>query len=300
MKRLAMTFLLILAALASTADSARFYMENDFPFDEDEDYTNGARLEYQHGRYSFFIEQLMYSPEDITVPYQEGDHPYAGYLGVGGSVSLDDRITDRLFHLNYLELQTGTTGPASGAEGMQKAIHKIIGAHRPQGWDDQLKNKWQVQGLLLTGYEYVLWGRADKWNVRVSDQLGAYLGTMQIAAENKAFIKIGWGNDHDRHYSNIEVRDSRKSRLLARNPNTFYILLGNETKWWDKNIFLDGNNHHHSPSVQKEIWTTGVKAGLVVEVAMVDFGLYFYRGSMEYKTQEHAPKYVSFQMGCRF
>lgn len=281
------------------ADAVRFYMENDFPFEEDDDYTNGARLEYQHGRYSIFVEQLMYSPENIRVPYEEGMHPYAGYLGVGGSVSLDDKITDRLFHLNYLELQTGTTGPASGAEGSQKAIHKIIGAHRPQGWDDQLANEWQVQGILLTGYEYVLWGRADKWNVRVSDQLGAYLGTMQIAAENKAFIKAGWGNDHDRHYSNIEVRDP-EGRKAKKNPNTFYIMVGNETKWWDKNIFLDGNNHHHSVSVSKEIWTTGVKAGIVVEIGHLDFGMYAYRGSMEYKTQEHCPKYVSFQVGYRF
>ena len=282
------------------ADSARLYFENDFPFDSDDDYTNGARLEYQHGRYSLFIEQLMYSPENIRVPYQEGMHPYAGYLGIGGSVSLDDKITDRLYHLNYLELQTGIVGPASGAEGMQKAIHKIIGAHRPQGWDDQLKNEWQMQGLLLTGYEYVLLGSARGWNMRVSDQLGAHMGTMQIAAENKAFIKVGWGNDYDRHYSNIEMRDPSGRKWTKKNPNTFYIMVGNETKWWDRNIFLDGNNNRDSVSVSKEVWTTGVKAGAVVEIGMFDFAIFAYRGSMEYKTQEHCPKYVSFQFGYRF
>lgn len=294
MKKL-LTIIFAIMASVAFADVAKFYFENDFPFDQDDDYTNGTRLEYQHGRYALFIEQLMYSPENIRVPYEEGWHPYAGYLGLGGSVTLDDRLSDRLVHLNYLELQTGIVGPASGAEGTQKLIHSLVGAHRPVGWDDQLKNEWQIQGLLLTGYEYVLVGRASGWNIRVSDQLGAHLGTMQIAAENRAMVKLGYGNDYDRHISNIETRD--RVKIL---PNTYYFMVGNETKWWNRNIFLDGNNTRDSVSVDKNIWTTGIKYGIVACFDRFEFAVFVLHSTDEYKTQRTSPTYMSFQMGYSF
>lgn len=292
-------FILMLAAsFMCHADMAKFYFENDFPFDQDDDYTHGTRIEYEHGRYALFIEQLMYSPEEIDVPYQEGWHPYAGYLGIGGSVTLDERIEDRLVHLNYLELQTGIVGPASGAEGTQKLIHSLVGAHRPVGWDDQLKNEWQVQGILLTGYEYILCGRASGWNIRVSDQIGAHLGTMQIAAENRAVIKLGYGNDYDRHISNIETREA--GNKWGWLPNTCYFLLGNETKWWNRNIFLDGNNTRDSVSVEKEIWTTGIKYGLVAEFNRFECSVFVLHSTDEYKSQRTSPTYMSFQLGYLF
>ena len=256
-------------SILAHGDMAKFYFENDFPFDEDNDYTHGTRLEYQHGRYSLFVEQLIYTPDNIKVPYQEGWHPYAGYLGIGGSATLDDRLSDRLVHLNYLELQTGIVGPASGAEKTQKLIHSIVGAHRPMGWDSQLKNEWQMQGVLLTGYEYVLLGNARGWNVRVSDQLGCHLGTMQIAAENRAVVKLGYGNDYDRHISNIETRGLGGGLF----PKMFYFMVGNETKWWNRNIFLDGNNTRDSVSVDKEIWTTAIKYGLVAGFRRFEFSV---------------------------
>lgn len=132
--------------------------------------------------------------------------------------------------------------------------------------------------------------------MRVSDQLGAHLGTMQIAAENRAVVKLGYGNDYDRHISNIETRGLGGGLF----PRMFYFMVGNETKWWNRNIFLDGNNTRDSVSVDKEIWTTAIKYGLVAGFRRFEFSVFVLHSTDEYKTQQSNPSYMSFQLGYVF
>lgn len=287
-------FILALVAACSLADTGRvgrIYWENDFPFHDDSDYTDGFRLEYEAQGISFFIQQLMYTPSNVRLPYQEGSHPYGGYLGVGASMELDSLITHRLYELKYFEVHTGTTGPHSGAEWTQKKIHKIVGAHQPVGWDTQIPNEWQIQGVAFYGYEYILLGKPDRWNLRVSDQFGGHLGTIQIAAENRATLKFGYGNDLNRHIGNIETREPKPS-------SAYYILVGNETKRWFRNVFLDGLRD--SPSVDRENWTTALKTGLVADTGRFQFGLFALFSTREYKTQKNTPNYMSFQISYGF
>jgi len=277
------------------ADAFRIYFENDFPFDDDSDYTNGARFEYQYGKFNIFFEQLMYSPENIkTTKYILGSHPYAGFLGIGSGYTYDRVLSQKLFQLNYFELSTGIVGPSSLAEETQKTIHKIIGAHEPKGWDNQLKDEFEIQGVVWSGYEYILFGKMSGFNLSISDEIGGYFGTMQRAVGNNAYLKLryGIGSNLDRRPSTIEIRSVNKFST--------FILVGNETRYWEHNVFLDGNRNKKSYSVEKEKWTTGIKTGIGVEYKCLEIGWFVLFNSREYKTQEHTPNYMSFQLGYKF
>lgn len=289
------TVLIALTTVLTNADTVRFYFENDCPFGDDSDYTNGARLEYQYRSFNIFLEQLMYSPENIKVSqYIPGYHPYAGFLGVGSGYTFSKELSERLRWNNYIELETGMVGPSSLAEDTQKTIHKIIGAHDPNGWNNQLHDEWEIQSVVWTGLEFLLFGDPDKWNFRIEDEIGGYLGTMQIAAGNNFNIKFGYNSNHNRRPGNIEVRASQTRKVL------FYALVGNETRWWGWNVFLDGNRDGDSYSVDKEVWTTALKTGLVAEIGRLELGWFVLFNSREYKTQNNTPNYMSFQVGCKF
>ena len=285
----------VLLAVLARGDECRLYLENDFPFHDDSDYTNGARAEWRHGWLAVFVEQLMYSPEDIGKPWQEGWRPYAGYLGAGVGAELDNDVSPRLRQLTYAEVQTGTLGPASMAEQTQKAIHAMVGARQPKGWDKQLGAEWEVQGLLRSGYEWLAAGSWDGWNIRLSGQLGAHVGTMQTAAEATALVRLGHGTATT-HESNIETRSGQRR---AR-PFVLYFEAGNETKWWDRNVFLDGTRDGEGPSVEKNPWTSAVRTGVVAQVWKVRLSVFCVYGTKEYETQRHSPDYASFQVGWDF
>ena len=83
---------------------------------------------------SLSLRQLMVTPEDITVEGpQFDDIPYAGHLSLSGTLWSwnADTITGFGAHI-------GVIGPESGAESVQKWVHKATGSDKPQGWGNQL------------------------------------------------------------------------------------------------------------------------------------------------------------------
>lgn len=160
--------LLLPALLASPlkADMFTFSWDNDLFIGQDQGYTNGGYLAYltnsaededapstisaalrnkmswfpgigagsdQHAT-SFSIAQLIVTPEDISRREpRETDLPYVGYLSLSSSLWSwnDETITGLGLHL-------GVVGPESGAESIQKWVHKATGSDRPRGWDSQL------------------------------------------------------------------------------------------------------------------------------------------------------------------
>ncbi|WP_027329933.1 lipid A deacylase LpxR family protein [Marinimicrobium agarilyticum] len=85
----------------------------------------------------FTFGQAMMTPKNIkkAVP-DEDDAPYGGLLMFRSAYTLvDERISDTL------AVTVGIVGPSSGAEEAQRAIHKLVGANEPQGWDYQIKDE---------------------------------------------------------------------------------------------------------------------------------------------------------------
>src|SRR5690554_6276738 len=156
----------VLLATPVKADLFTFSWDNDLFIGEDQGYTNGGFLGYltnsaedtnspstisralrdnlswfpgigaesdQHAT-SFTLSQLIVTSEDISLREpRETDLPYVGYLSLSSSLWSwnEDTITGLGLHL-------GVVGPESGAESIQKWVHKVTGSDRPRGWDAQL------------------------------------------------------------------------------------------------------------------------------------------------------------------
>jgi lipid A 3-O-deacylase len=106
------------------------------------------------GQRSLFLSQSLYTPSDLTrrTP-QPDDHPWAAMLsfgrgwdvvGVQGGTTVARRV----------ELAVDVVGSAALGEKSQRIAHRLIDGDDPQGWDNQLRNRW---GLSASVLERRLW-----------------------------------------------------------------------------------------------------------------------------------------------
>ena len=141
-------------------------LDNDFFVGEDNGYTNGiyvSKYNVYDGSYSqheadIWVKPLMWSMpnrsidravnvysfgQTLTTPYDisqaipsESDLPYSAVISftntyISAGPSYADRVSTTL----------GIVGPLALGEESQKAIHSIISAQEPKGWDTQLNNE---------------------------------------------------------------------------------------------------------------------------------------------------------------
>lgn len=260
------------AKAAPSFDEIRFFVENDF-FDRfgshtDRYYTNGLRLELSRVRRSadsdflpgishrawcnllctnhdgkivvtsgFAFGQNMYTPEDITNPApQPFDRPWAGLLYgsrtariVYKAESLGAQKEDRL------ELLAGVVGPAALAGETQIAFHDLIGADRPNGWANQLRN----EPVLWLRYQTALrWPQEnDRANADVIPRVRANLGNAMASVEAEVIGRIG------KNLSGFGVSENPSLFRLPRSRffHSFNFFGRAGFRLVAHNIFLDGN-----------------------------------------------------------
>ena len=158
-------------------------VENDVFVGEDDGYTNGVGIAYGIGPFLEFSNdnlfgylnfltkntyiqtasnkvrgvahmffQRMQTPEDITIAeLQEDDIPYAGFLALQSTLhSWDRNMSDQM------SIFLGLVGPAVQGEETQRTVHSIIGADRPEGWENQLENEpvFRFEALRVNWAEY--------------------------------------------------------------------------------------------------------------------------------------------------
>lgn len=83
------------------------------------------------------LGQIMVTPRDIRRAQPDpNDAPYAGALVLrSAQVYVHDDVAE------ILAFNVGVIGPASGAAATQRAVHRLVGVDRPEGWDSQVGNK---------------------------------------------------------------------------------------------------------------------------------------------------------------
>lgn len=213
-------------ARAEERGEFRLYEENDLfnPFSEPTDryYTQGLRVEYlsssdgadanflpgiSHADWcrllcggpsvdsevntGYAIGQNMYTPADITIAAaQPYDRPWAGFLYASriARVSYDDYEL-RARRQDRIELTLGVVGPASLAGPTQIRWHRLIGADRPNGWDNQLRN----EPILQLRYETALrWPHDEGGHIDFVVRGRGNLGNVLVSIEAEATVRIGW------------------------------------------------------------------------------------------------------------
>ena len=118
---------------------------------------------------SFTIGQTIFTPHNIvTYAPAPGDRPFAGYLWVGAASSATRRRSPANPLLSLaaqrarrvsLEVDAGLVGPWAGAHTAQAAFHVLRESRIPKGWDTQLANRPQINGILRLEDQ---WVRAER------------------------------------------------------------------------------------------------------------------------------------------
>jgi hypothetical protein len=210
--------------------------ENDLftAFNSDSDYTQGATLEHENAERRIAIAQKIYTPtsKKLETPLSN-ERPYSGLLYAEREV----------FQPREGETQTsytivgGLVGPYALGEEAQCGVHKIIGQYCPYGWDSQLST--ELVGTLKAKIAH-----------RGSQELWLLSGLTQSTLE--AGIGTLWTG-------------VRSQTLVRWEAGPIYYYAGPALEIVLRDITLDGNTFESSPSVDKEVLVSELRAGVGAE-----------------------------------
>jgi lipid A 3-O-deacylase len=208
------------------------------------------------------LAQNIYTPSDITpaagqTPWPDPeDRPYGGWLHAGllfHHLSAAE-VPTRSSRLT-LEATVGVTGPASGAEHVQRGVHsalrRLFGpdtARDPIGWEAQLPTEPTFHFAALRE-QPLLWSPF----VDASWSAGAMLGTVFTNASAGATVRVGW---LARPFGLAPLMPSIRQALSAQRAppeRTWeaYLFARGQARLVARNLFLDGTLFRKSVSVRK-------------------------------------------------
>ncbi|MCE3252595.1 MAG: hypothetical protein K0Q67_1615 [Cellvibrio sp.] len=221
------------------------------------------------------IGQAMVTPEDITKEVPDpADAPYAGLLYWRSSyVAVQDDFADHVATL------VGIVGPSSGAEEVQKFVHRVVDAEQPKGWDYQLDDEfvWQLQ-------------RTAVWRFSTEDSspfdavllADLAVGNLESHAGAGLFLRVG--NDLARSYSTMSFLSSRISTPVAASEG-WYFYLGGTGNYVHNQILIDGNEFGKTASEGLEHYQYSLMAGFTYSWQRASIGLSYQSDTEPNKSQ---------------
>lgn len=303
----------------SLAGVFNLVIENDAFFGTDYYYTNGILLDYvsdQHDSSSWLgnflyslpnidsddrvytgihLGQQIFTPENIhATRLIENDRPYAGYLFGGISLVANNYQESQQWRFSF-----GAVGPRSRAETFQLSFHDRIGVSTPQGWEHQIKN----ETIFQFDYAYT-WRHAWHFNGGGMDRdilpsLGVALGNAAVHGDLGLTFRYGrrFGGDFGAPRMQPAVPSSD---YLHLGQVSWYLFAGFGGRYVIRDIFLDGNTHVESHSVDKKEWVGDVQLGFVVNGNNYRLAYTMVGRSHEYEGQEEPHVFGSLALSFRF
>lgn len=220
--------------------------------------------------YGMRLGQNMYTPMAIRLPadgLSPNDRPYAGWAYVG---ALKDTYWSDGNGGRYLRLalDIGCTGPCSGAEHMQKGVHRILNAVEPLGWNSQIRNELAIQSTL----EYSPYRRLLGEFVDLAPYVKGQLGNVFINVGGGVYGRFGRFNspfggtvhtDHApsrvaeplesgknaKNFEGLSSRAKEKARdaLIAKHSSELFLFGRIESRMVGYNATLQGGWFSKSP-----------------------------------------------------
>jgi hypothetical protein len=193
------------------------------------------------------IGHEMYTPDEIELEELIfDDRPYVGYLYGGFFLQRSD-----VHKLDHFELDLGVVGPYSGAEGLQRQVHRVTSSVDPSGWDNQIDNepiidlrwirKWRTERVRLL----------DTFEADAIGQAGGRFGNFQIAAEAGGTARIGFGLPDD--FGPGRVMEFKDHAGVWRERFGVYAYARVIGRLVARDIALDGNTFWTSHSVDRRV-----------------------------------------------
>jgi hypothetical protein len=311
---------------AATACEFQLYLENDMLSGTDRYYTNGIkfgggmraepllerifqapaeeilkRISDDPGRAhaGLFVGQNLYTPRRITIPQpQPFDRPWATWLYLGGVAQ-----SVRENRLRTVEIDVGMVGPVALGKLVQTEWHELVGADRPQGWRNQLRNE---PGLLVAYLEKWRYGPAD--GLQLVPHFGLTVGNVMTLARAGGTLRAGrnmsgFGPDTIEPGGAMLQRTRLTDRGRESRGHEWYVFAGADVRLVAHNVFLDGNLFRPGPSVDRRDLVHDLKAGISLRIAPVRISLTHVRRSEEFTTpfgDGGIQNFQSFNLGWEF
>ncbi len=271
------------AYAADSKGSFTVALENDlFGGGGDKHYTHGTELTYVSDTYQptwilnaasalpFYqtnadtrlvvsLGQQIYTPIDIEAEIPDStDRPYAGWLYASVGLVTDQRAQSH--YVDKLELVLGYVGPDSGAESVQKTVHKWVDSPQPKGWDYQLHSEVTLDLQYQREWTVPL---IDN-NLDIVPRMAFTVGTGRRDIGTGFTLRLGSGLDSDFGPPLIRPAAAGMQYFKPKQPFYWYFFAGAHGRYVEHNIFLDGNTDDDSASVDKKHWVGEVQGGFVM------------------------------------
>ncbi len=237
-----------------------FYYDNDGIFNNDKYYTFGLKASFiVSGRpeenfavapvpgpekaktvYVFSVSQQTYTPANTyTADVQPGDRPFAGWLyGICSVWIVTERTAD------ILEIQAGVVGPSAGGEKIMAWFHRMMGYHKPRGWEHQLRDQPGVN--FVYGKKWILnGGGAGEMRSEWIPSATLVIGNVHTYISGSLQWRFGKNIPRDFGHAlllpaNEKGISSESAEGRNRGWRLYFYLLGN-ARYVIRNIFLDGS-----------------------------------------------------------
>ncbi len=275
-------------ASGDAAATLSFYFENDGTFvrpneNTDRHYTSGqgVSVAWQGGgrgiadalglsaanrtATGLVLAQQIFTPDNIFLPREDDDRPYAGYLFLGGFWQRQDSNL-----LDHVQIDVGVVGPSSLAEQTQEVVHDIFDADDPD-WSGQLGDELQVNITLRRKWrvdlgESTVGGYPLEW--QLIPRLETDLGTTYRRAAAGGVLRMGYQLANDFGPGGLTDLASETSNDFASVQSGLSVFVFGEAvvRYVEWNTFLDGSNGRDpSLSVSSQPWVGEFGGGFGVE-----------------------------------
>ena len=271
----------------------RFLFENDSPSGRDRNYTHGTRLDYARTMESghawgLSLMQNMYTPERHTYHNNPGEHPYCGYMALGGAFLW--RGTD--FGWSG-ELQVGLTGNASCAGRFQNVLHSAFNMSTWKGWRDQVPSEVTME--LSTRQEWappcLQYTIGRDWQLDTRLVLRESVGSVRISGGSGLAFRVG--RNLPPTMQAVSNTATNFGIGLIRKPDynpqvtSYFLTVEMYADYVARDISVDGGIFHHfERTCARTPWQLEGRAGVGISRKGIDYfaGLLVY--SRTYKTQD--------------
>lgn len=217
----------------------------------------------------YTLGQAMVTPRDISKAIPDPrDAPYAGLLMLRSSfISVYGNRADSL------STSIGILGPASGAENMQKFIHKVTDSTDPQGWDYQLKNELVGQVHYMRTRRFAS-AESPAVDLLLLAQIGA--GNFESSVGTGFILRAGRGLE--KSFSSAALITGRITNPVAIDGG-WYVYVGGNIDYVHNQIFINGNTFRASPSADLRHESHSLIAGIAYSWRDLSISLAFKDGN---------------------
>lgn len=263
---------------------ARLLFENDAAFGRDQDYTHGTRLDYaqtlspEHSAslsdaWGVSLTQNIYTPATHTNGAVWNEHPYGGYLAVGGA------YMQRWHSFGHaVEVQVGTTGKPSFAENSQWFIHAVGNMDSWDGWGDQIDSEVTLQFSARQDVRlpWLEMPSRNGWQTDATFYLQEQVGTVSIHGGAGLVFRYGKNLPPSMQVMGNQPANFGVGLLLKEgykpDAPSYFVLAGVYGGYVARDLFIDGGAFHpFEQTCSRKPWQVEGQLGVGVSYRGIDY-----------------------------